>query len=170
MGRHSNYSPEFKEAIVLKIVNRGNQTVAQVCEAEGIGKATAANWLKSATIPGMSKKNKKKKWSPKEKLKAISETMSASEAEMGAYLRKEGLHSHQLKEWQEKALTSLGVPSKAAEGRDERDELIANLESEILRKDKALAEASALLILQKKVQLIWDLRDQKLTPLPGRKS
>ncbi|MBC7661236.1 MAG: transposase [Chitinophagaceae bacterium] len=168
MGRHANYSREFKEAIVSKIVNRGNQTVAQVCEAEGIGKAKAANWLKSVNMPGMSKK--KKKWSPKEKLKAISETMSASEAEMGAYLRKEGLHSHQLQEWQEQALTSLGSQVKTPDERDERDELIANLEREILRKDKALAEASALLILQKKVQLIWDLRDQRLTPPPGRKS
>ena len=65
-------------------------------------------------------------------------------------LRKEGLQSHQLREWQEKALTSLGVHSKTTDGRDERDELIAKLESQILRKDKALAEASALLILQKK--------------------
>jgi transposase-like protein len=159
--RHSNYSREFKEAIVSKIVNRGNQTVAQVCEAEGIGKATAANWLKSAIVPGMNKKNKKKTWSPKQKLKAISETMSASEAEMGAYLRKEGLHSQQIKEWQDKAIASLGNLPKPLGGKDERDELIAKLEKEILRKDKALAEASTLLILQKKVQLIWDRQDPK---------
>ncbi len=170
MGRQSSYSREFKEAIVSKIVNRGNRTVAQVCEDEGINKATAANWLRSVSMPSMSKKNKKKKWSPKEKLKAISETMTADEAELGAYLRKEGLHSHQLKEWQNKALTSLGVASKAGDGIDERDVLIAELEQEILRKDKALAEASALLIIQKKVQLIWDLRDQKPNPPAGRKS
>ena len=156
MSRRASYSREFKDAIVTKILNRGNQTVAQVCEAEGIGKATAANWLKSANMPGMSKKNKKKKWSPKEKLKAVSETISASEAEVGAYLRKEGLHSQQLKEWQDQALSSLGSPSKPSIGLDERDERIKQLEKEILRKDKALAEASTLLILQKKVQLIWD--------------
>jgi transposase len=159
MSRRQSYSQEFKDAIVSKILNRGNQTVAQVCEAEGIGKATAANWLKSANMPGMSKKNKKKKWSPKEKLKAVSETISASEAEIGAYLRKEGLHSQQLKEWQDQALTSLEGAQKPV--KDERDELIRELEKEILRKDKALAEAAALLILQKKVQLILDRKGEK---------
>jgi len=39
--------------------------------------------------------------------------------------------------------------------KDARDETIRQLEREILRKDKALAEASALLILQKKVDVIW---------------
>ncbi|MBC7660765.1 MAG: hypothetical protein H7249_13800 [Chitinophagaceae bacterium] len=68
------------------------------------------------------------------------------------------------------ALTSLSGLTKSPDGRDERDELTANLGLEILRKDKALAEASALLILQKKVQLIWDLWDQRQTSIPGRKS
>jgi transposase len=165
MPRHPNYSREFKDAIVSKIVNRGNQTVAQVCEAEGIGKATAANWLKSANMLGMSKKNKKKKWSPNEKLKAVSETIMASEAEIGAYLRKEGLHSQQLKEWQDQALASLAGPLKSSDGKSERErELmsqVADLEKEVARKDKALSEASTLLILQKKVQLIWDRKEEK---------
>ena len=55
----------------------------------------------------MSEKTKSKKWSAKEKLKVIGETLSASDVELGSYLRKEGLHSQQLKEWQERALSSL---------------------------------------------------------------
>jgi len=160
----SKYSSEFKEAIISKIVNRRNQTVAQVCEAEGIGQSTAANWLRNATLPTMNKKSKSKKWSAKEKLKAIGETLSASEIELGTYLRKEGLHSQQLKEWQEQALQSLETSLKPGPTHDEHERILREnkqLEREILRKDKALAEASALLILQKKVNLIWDSLDPK---------
>lgn len=158
MPRHSNYSREFKDAILSKIVNRGNQTVAQVCEAEGIGQSTAANWLRNATLPTMNKKSKSKKWSAKEKLRAVGETLSASETELGTFLRREGLHSQQLKDWQENALASLETSSKPSPSHDAFEALLKQnkqLEKEILRKDKALAEASALLILQKKVSLIW---------------
>lgn len=160
----SKYSQEFKEAIVSKIVNRRNKTVAQICEAEGIGQSTAANWLRNATLPAMNKKSKSKKWSAKEKLKAIGETLSASEVELGSYLRKEGLHSQQLKEWQEQALTSLEASSKPSPSHEEHEKLLKEnkeLGREILRKDKALAEASALLILQKKIALIWGNEDPK---------
>ncbi len=102
----------------------------------------------------MKKKNRSKKWSAKQKLKAVSETLSANEAELGTYLRKEGLHSHELNEWQEQALASLDSSTKPSPPREEFEKLqdeVKRLEREILRKDKALAEASALLILQKKL-------------------
>ncbi|RYZ91469.1 MAG: IS3 family transposase [Proteobacteria bacterium] len=154
MGRESSYSKEFRDSIVSKIVNRRNQSVSEVCEAEGINQYTAANWLRSATMPAMKKKNRSRKWTAKQKLKAISETLTATETEVGTYLRKEGLHSHELSEWQEQALASLESSSKAQPSREEFNKLqeeLKRLEREVLRKDKALAEASALLILQKKI-------------------
>ncbi len=153
MGRQSSYSKEFKDSIISKIVNRRNQTVAEVCETEGINQSTAANWLRNATMPSM-KKKKSRRWTAKQKLKAISETISASEADVGSFLRKEGLHSQELNEWQDQALASLEGFVKAGPTREEYDRLQEEnkrLEREVLRKDKALAEASALLILQKKL-------------------
>jgi transposase len=158
VGNRQSYSKEFKEAIVSKIVNRRNQTIAEVCQAEGIGQSTAANWLRYATIPAMSKKKKSRKWNAKQKLKAVSETLSANETELGSYLRKEGLHSQELSEWQDQALASLESHAKPSPSREEFEKLqdeVKRLEREIQRKDKALAEASALLILQKKIALIW---------------
>lgn len=158
MGRQSSYSREFRDSIISKIVNRGNQTIAEVCEKEGIGQSTAANWLRNATLPAMSKKKKSKKWNAKQKLKAVSETLSASETELGTYLRKEGLHSQELNEWQEQALASLEADAKPGPSREEFQKLqeeIKQLQREVRRKDKALAEASALLILQKKIATIW---------------
>jgi hypothetical protein len=106
----------------------------------------------------MSKKTKSKKWNAKQKLKAVSETFSANDTELGTYLRKEGLHSQELSEWQEQALASLEGSAKPSPSREDFEKLQEEnkrLEREIQRKDKALAEASALLILQKKIALIW---------------
>ena len=91
----------------------------------------------------------------------MSETLSTSETETGVYLRKEGLHSHQVEEWRGQVLASLEATKKRGTAKDGRDERIKELEREVLRKDKALAEASALLILQKKVSLIWGDEDPK---------
>jgi len=91
-------------------------------------------------------------WSAEEKLEAVSETRKMAEADVGIYLRKEGLHSHRLNEWRSDALKSLdsSLTKPQKQKKDERDEKIASLERDLLRKDRALAEASALLILQKK--------------------
>jgi len=71
--------------------------------------------------------------------------------EQGAYLRQEGVHSEHIEMWREKMQKSLQPES--ADKRTERGELVyrvMDLERELLRKDKALAEAAAILILKKK--------------------
>ena len=93
------------------------------------------------------------KWTAEAKLKAITDTTGLSDTELGTYLRKEGLYSHQLSEWRAEIIEYFKTKPKFP--KDERDDKIRGLERDILRKDKALAEASALLILQKKVDLIW---------------
>ena len=86
---------------------------------------------------------------------------SLAENELGLYLRREGLYSHQITAWRAEVLEHFAT--RPTPKKDARDETIRQLEREILRKDKALAEASALLILQKKVDLIWGNRDEAAT-------
>jgi hypothetical protein len=107
-------------------------------------------------------KNKKSsnKWSAEQKLISLIETGSLSESELGAYLRKEGLYSNQLSEWKSEILALMNSTNTSKIIKDERDLKIKNLEREILRKDKALAEASALLILKKKADLIWGTKNE----------
>lgn len=92
-------------------------------------------------------------WTAEAKLKALVETAGLAEPELGLYLRREGLYSTQIMEWRAEVLAHF--ETRPMPKKDARDETIRQLEREILRKDKALAEASALLILQKKVELIW---------------
>jgi len=66
-----------------------------------------------------------------------------SEEEIGAYCRENGLYSFQLTAWKE-SFMSLKTEDKNQ-----------SLKQDIKRKDAALSEASALLILKKKASMIW---------------
>jgi transposase-like protein len=79
-----------------------------------------------------------------------------SGADLGELLRKEGLHAAQLEEWRRATLTALAGSAGSHPKRSAEDgKRIKVLEREILRKDRALAEVTALLVLQKKAQAIW---------------
>lgn len=159
--QHQSYSEEFKNAIRAKILNRGKRSVAEICTEAGVNFSTADNWVRARGKAVVMKKQKSSnKWRPEEKLKALIETASLSEAELGVYLRREGLFAEQLIEWKKEILSTLTAVKKPKAVKDDRDQKIKTLEREILRKDKALAEASALLILQKKVNLIWGNNDE----------
>jgi transposase-like protein len=94
-------------------------------------------------------------WSAEEKLAAVLEAASLSEDELGVFLRSRGLHDAQLQQWRDQMLIGLEPkPFKRAETKR-----IQELEKELRRKDKALAETAALLVLKKKAQAIWGDED-----------
>ncbi len=98
-------------------------------------------------------------WSPEEKLAAVLEAISLSEEDLGAYLRSRGLHEAHLQQWHDQMLCGLEpLPGKRAEQRR-----IKSLEKELQRKEKALAEAAALLVLKKKAQELWEDEDDDTT-------
>jgi transposase len=160
MKPRTKYSQEFKDALVTKIINRvEDRTVESVCEEAGVPKQTAANWLqRRAKVGPNPTRQGRVKWTGEAKLKAVLETSVLSESDAGAYVRREGLYSNQVTEWRAEIIEHF--ETKPGFKKDERDEKIRILEREILRKDKALAEASALLILQKTVDLIWGNRNE----------
>jgi hypothetical protein len=110
---------------------------------------------KRAMMSGMTKSKVSGQRSAEEKFKILIQSNGLSEEELGIFLRKEGLHSHQINEWREDILKALGSVSRRPRTTDGSGQRIRELEKDLHRKDKALAEASALLILQKKVNLIW---------------
>ena len=88
------------------------------------------------------------------------ESSRLTEAELGAFLRREGLHEATLRQWRASALEGLG-PQRATRSEQKR---LQELEKELRRKDKALAEAAALLVLQKKVRALWGDGDDDTEP------
>jgi len=159
MGISRQYSREFKEALVTQLLTRGDRTVASVCAEAGVPRRTATKWVqRCGTVSAHPTPRGRMTWTAEAKLKAIVETTGLAETELGLYLRREGLYSTQIAAWRAEIFAHFAA--KPTPKKDARDETIRQLEREILRKDKALAEASALLILQKKVDVIWGTRHE----------
>ena len=98
-------------------------------------------------------------WSGENKLAVVIETAALNEEELAEYCRRRGLYVEQVARWREAAVAGAGTeaPLSAAERRAYAQERkkTRKLEKELRRKDKALAETAALLVLQKKVRAIW---------------
>ena len=110
-------------------------------------------------------------WSAEEKLQAVIEAGTVSEADLGAFLRRQGLHAAQLTQWRQLVLSGLKqAPKRPAKAATAQARRVRELEQELARKEKALAEAAALLILKKKVQSIWGDEDDNTQQNSGRRS
>ncbi len=109
-------------------------------------------------------------WSAEEKLKAVLEAAAIPDEQLGAFLRRKGIHETHLEQWRMQMLGGLG--KRGTNGKPSRRNAdvkrIRSLEKELRRKDKALAETAALLVLEKKVQEIWGDEDDDTAKRNGR--
>lgn len=154
------YNEGFKRSAVEKLFRPTSLGLSDVARELGIPTTTLFGWKKKYANHSIMKKTKeerKRDWSPEEKLDAIIKTSSMSEHELGEYLRVNGLHTSDLERFREESLS--GFKSK---GRPRLDpELIGLrkekkiLERSLKRTEKALAEQSARIILLKKSHEIW---------------
>jgi transposase-like protein len=111
---------------------------------------------------------KSKKWTAAEKLRVVVEASRLDDEKLGELLRREGLHEAVLARWRadaEAAVVGGGSRKKAPSAEAKR---IKDLERELRRMEKALAEVSALLVLKKKAAAIWGDEDDDTTEKKGR--
>ena len=95
-----------------------------------------------------------------QKLQIVIEAESLSDEELGEFLRRKGVHETQLQQWRTQMMNGLSEkPAKKSKKKGTEAKQIKKLEKDLQRKDKALAEASALLVLKKKAQAIWGDED-----------
>ena len=109
-------------------------------------------------------------WTAEEKYAAMIEAASLPDEELGAFLRKKGLHQANLRQWRQEMLKGLEKPGGRSSKNSAETRRIRELERELTRKEKALAEAAALLILKKKAQALWGDEDDTTAPKKGRRS
>jgi transposase-like protein len=98
-------------------------------------------------------------WSAEEKLAAVLEAAALSDEDLGAFLRSRGLHEAQLQQWREQMISGLNPSPMQRNKKAPETKRIRELEKELRRKDTALAETAALLVLKKKAQAIWGDED-----------
>ncbi len=162
----ARYSAEMKASAIQKMMPPNNMTVAQIARDTGITETTLYTWRKQARnqgvpVPGNGKNPDQ--WNPESQLAVIIETAALNETELAEYCRKKGLFAEQIQQWKNAFINSRStlIESHASTRKSLSDDhkrdkqQIKKLERELNRKDKALAETAALLVLTKKAREIW---------------
>ena len=166
------YSEGFRARMIQKMLDPAAMTACGLSRETGVPQGTLSRWLRRARIVGaMSTKNgdptgngekaarRPQDWSAAEKLEAVLLASSLSEEDLGAFLRQKGLHEADLTAWRKTVMAAAtsALSGSRRKGRrpSKESKKIRQLEKELDRKEKALAEAAALLMLKKKVQSIW---------------
>ena len=157
--RMSNeYTTSFKEAMVQKMSGPGGVSACSLSVETGVPQSTLSRWLRHyGTVEPrrstMSSKKRPENWPAEQKLKTVEEYDSLPDDKaQGRFLRERGLYSVDIERWREEMLQALGRKRKR---KDPKNQRIKELEGELRRKEKALAETAALMTLKKKAQDIW---------------
>lgn len=145
------FSPAYKNKMVERMTGRDAASARQMSRETGLSQETLSRWLREAhSLPLMpSDKKPMKKRSVEDKALILTEAAKLTGAELGEYLERRGLRLADLEQWR----MALGDEGGAAVAITKR---IRSLERDLARKEKALAEAAALLILKKKVEHLWE--------------
>ena len=170
------YTKSFKALMVRKMADPNGPSPIAIAKDIGVSQSTLYRWASetdtvdvaelpepptfSKSMQRMSNMKRPQDWSPEEKLAAVLEAASLSEEDLGPFLRSRGLHEAHLQQWHDQMLVGL-EPSPTKRIVKKR---IKELEKELLRKDKALAETAALLVLKKKAQDLWEEEDDDTIP------
>lgn len=171
------YSQKFKNQMIKRMVSG---TSANALSAEvGVCQPTLSTWLRqSRTVqavtsdpkPSAPKPRRPEDWSVEEKLQAVVEAAALSETELGEWLRRKGLHEAHLTEWRAAAAEAFGKSKRPCSRPTSEARRIKELERELRRKDKALAETAALLVLRKKLDALLGDEDDATGPSSDKKS
>jgi len=153
------YNKEEKDGLVTRLFPPESISVGVLSNETGISKSTLATWKKKVEkVNGIVKP--KRRLSPNEKFLIVMETYSLTEIELSRYCREKGLYYNEIKKWfslcvnaNNKLVDSEDIKEFKA-GKIDDSKRIKALEKELNRKEKALAEAAALMLLRKKLQAI----------------
>ena len=164
----SYLSSEAKEAVVLKAINRNGATLRSIAKSNNVGLSSLHRWLscyrKDKPLSGKIKHAPQMvTLSRSERFQHILSTSHLDEVSLGKYCREHGLYSYQLTQWKDAFMK----PQNNKKKQDQLSEIKTlkhenkRLQQDLRRKEKALAEASSLLILKKKADLIWGVSEDE---------
>ena len=166
---NKKYTDSFKIHAVEKVLNRSNGVnVRDVSESLGIGFSTLQKWIRQsknqefeAASPDeiilVTKEKRPQDWTLEERLNVVIAGGSLSEEAISLLCREQGIYPHHIKQWKSDFISGHTVSANINKQTDNKNlkSEIKTLQKELNRKDKALAETAALLVLQKKVHAIW---------------
>lgn len=159
--KQMRYSAEQRRWAIEQMKPPLNRTVKMLAKETGITEVTLRVWRDACRTAGefVPSGQSVDRWSSSEKFRVVLETAPLSEEEMAQYCRAKGLMPGHIQQWRQACEEANEVASGSGElGRvvnPHAREKIRDLERELRRKNEALAEAAALLILRKKADAIW---------------
>lgn len=178
------YAETVRARMVLRMLGPNAVTATALATETGISQATLSRWLReAATIKGVSRSKppssppsssppsvepkRPQDWTALERAQVVLEASQLSEEELGELLRRKGLHREHLEAWVSALEAALARPVRQA-ARSADAKRIKELERELARKDKALAETAALLVLKKKMALLLGDEDDDTDERSGK--
>lgn len=157
------HTKSFKLNAVKKVIGRqSNETIEDYAISLGVGYSTLTRWMRQVQCGELTPEQqtltekRPSDWTTAEKLQAIIDSEAIPEQERGRYCREQGLFEHHLKQWKQEIMAKDEEKEQRikAENRALKEEL-KQVKRELLRKEKALAEVAALLVLKKKAQELF---------------
>ena len=163
MKQRNRYSNEFQEQALLKARGRGDRSLQAIADELNMSNGTLSKWVSeskrkvSASAPseGLPSDVGAASWSAQQRLLALHETHGLKGMDLHAWCRERGLFEHQLQAWRGAFCAAAPESRESKTALRELQIKHDKLQRELNRKEKALAEAAALLVLQKKFRAMW---------------
>ncbi|MGF6298014.1 transposase-like protein [Paraburkholderia sp. WC7.3d] len=166
MNAKQTYSVEFREQALAKVLQRGNRSVGTVASELNMNVLTLRKWIRVSNAANRNQgpidARRPEDWSLEERLLALQQSHGLSDEALNAWCRERGLFAHHLDQWRAQFCSASTASSARANAPEMRELKQANaqLQRELKRKEKALAEAAALLVLSKKYQALFGDEDE----------
>jgi transposase-like protein len=170
----AKFTQSFKVQAVEKVLCRAEGVrIEDIADTLGVGFSTLQKWIRLTKNQGlettptdelmtMTKEKRPQDWNLEERLSMVIACGSLDEKAISELCREKGIFPHHVAQW--KIDFSEGNTSKVNEKKQGDSKAlkheIKSLKKQLNRKDKALAETAALLVLQKKVHEIWGSEDE----------
>ncbi len=151
----ARYGQVFKDRVVARLLPPESASVDEVSREVGVGAQTLERWRSDA----LSRPARERAWTAPARLEAVIATAGMDETARSVWCREHGVYPQQLAQWRDSATQALAAPEEARaspqQTRQDRRR-IKELEREVRRKDKALAETAALLVLSRKLEAVFN--------------
>lgn len=147
----ARYGQQFKNKVVARLLPPESAKLSVVSVEVGVSETTLERWLSTA----LAEPAGERAWAAAARFDAVLTTAGMDEAAKSAWCRSKGVFPQHLLRWRTAAQQSLAEPGEARlQGRQSKQDRkrIQELERELRRKEKALAETAALLVLSKKLE------------------
>ena len=150
----ARYGQAMKERVVARLLPPESAALEAVSREVGIAVVTLKRWRSEV----QSRPARERAWTAAARFEAVIATAALDEASTSAWCRERGVYPQELEKWRGSAVAALAQPEEARASpqktRQDRRR-IRELERDVQRKDRALAETTALLVLAKKLSVIF---------------